>query len=207
MFQAVGDFVTLKWLREHPFVTTSIAAAAAVYSVASIRNGAEQEFGDNEEPIRMADAGTNEEASGASSARTIRWGDEHGGNLEMFHEASERTLRAQDSATEPAEGGAGTSAAALAPHGLASNGFGGGPKDDPFQADVPKLIPGSDKAELTRTGSDLSMGSASDDPSPSPQWGWFVTMTPPPPQMFGLQSKSGAARGAESPEQPTMHIR
>jgi len=95
MFQAVGDLVTLKWVREHPLVVGSIAAANVAIRYAS-------------QGQQDTDSGK-EEAEGAAarvkskqSTRRISWGDERGGKLEeMLEDCPQNRPLADDHEVEP----------------------------------------------------------------------------------------------------------
>ncbi|GBG25554.1 Hypothetical Protein FCC1311_017732 [Hondaea fermentalgiana] len=80
MFQAVGDLVTLKWVREHPLVTSTVAAAAAAYSLATFAGG---EIA-SRSPSADAGAAAASAASRKPPARSISWRDECGGKLAQF---------------------------------------------------------------------------------------------------------------------------
>mmetsp|Transcript_15872 Transcript_15872/g.30694 ORF Transcript_15872/g.30694 Transcript_15872/m.30694 type:complete len:303 (+) Transcript_15872:450-1358(+) len=97
MFQAVGDLVTLKWVREHPLVTATVAAAAAAYSFATVseKNPDKDDKSRNsqdsstEHQDHQQNAGSiKAKAKKKEATKSITWGDERGGKLAQFMDDS-----------------------------------------------------------------------------------------------------------------------
>lgn len=181
MFQAVGDLVTGKWLREHPLVTTSVAAANVAYSYLPFvepeaglgglgGHGQSMMLDDNEEKVELERL----PAMSSEEGRGISWGDERGGKLAQFIEPqqqepvpqsgagkAEPVPSAAGSAQQPEEGGS-----LLMPKCMANA--------------TQSLATQSPSAFATQMGQGGQPAAArrDEDEAPSPQWGWFVSTSP-----------------------------
>jgi len=164
MFQAVGDLVTLKWVREHPIIAGSVAFAAAAVEYAL----------SGEEPT--AGGATLQEQSLSPSKekrRTIAWEDERGGKLVRVQTENNKEPEASESACD-ADASEGKKRERLQPKMLKFQ--------NQMQSSTSQLAA---QGSLDDSDSELEDTKVGAGPSESPQWGWFVTFTPPQPQFQG----------------------
>jgi len=179
MFQAVGDLLTLRWVREplQSWLAWPISNDAEL-SAESKAN----------EATRGADEGTVEApTTSRRDQRAISWGDRDGGDLERFLDAEEKSDGHTQQTTEnPAE----SSLHLLRETDFeqSSSSLGTDEGDEAEGVKLSKLT-----VEPRRPPLPLfeSTNNSSDD-SASPEWGWFVTMTPP--QSAFADSESNATK-------------
>lgn len=165
MFQAVGDLVTLKWVREHPLVTGSVALAAAAIQYAV---QGEEGVGQGQTQLTRPDT-TGKRRHG------ISWEDEHGGKLAtVLSDRCQEIPEEDDSASQK-----GLRRDRLEPKILKSR-LDGKSNSSSSRSSSNNLCDQL-QSSLDDFDSDISddnnkTGVASTE---SPQWGWFVTFTPP----------------------------